>query len=336
MMDEKHQAIFDNFDDNPFKEAFGRYINMRLARGEALGKASMRLIQKLNNLLAPFCTDIITREMVDHVFRCCADDAGRVSQDLFSKVKGFADFIAITKAESFTFNSGYWAVRKANRRTFVFTDDELKRIIDAVDSYGRESLRAKAIYGKACPYPVLTRILMGTGMRIGEILALKVDDIDLKTEVITVHDGKNHVSRWVPIDHSLALVLAWYIEARKCTDWLFPSEKHTGAAIVVSGVEYFYAEHAFKEAGIGMHGGEKPVIHSFRHTFITKALDRLIKGGMDEHAAIPLVAAYVGHTNINDTYHYLHLTQEATTDFNSRQGELEALIPEVEGESYEW
>ena len=84
-----------------------------------------------------------------------------------------------------------------------------------------------------------------------------------------------------------------------------------------------------------MKNGEKPVIHTFRHTFCTMALDRLIDGGMHPDAAVPLLAAYVGHNDLRVTYRYLHMTENRieTTYQNTYYADL---IPEDTEDSYEW
>ncbi len=67
-------------------------------------------------------------------------------------------------------------------------------------------------------YPVLVRILIGTGMRIGEVLALTRGDVDPINGVIKVINGKNGVSRYIPVSDSLKKILCDYSDTIDMSD----------------------------------------------------------------------------------------------------------------------
>ena len=196
----------------------------------------------------------------------------------------------------------------------------------------------KPYYGDACPYPVIVRILAGTGMRISEIRNLTKDDVDTEKGIIIVRDGKAHVSRFVPVSVSLAAILRKYCTTPNPSDrgngFLFPSSR-TGNAIGLPVLENIF-NRIFSKAGLGPKNGEKPVIHTFRHTFCTHALDRMLASGMHPDTAVPLLAAYVGHTDLRVTYRYLHLTDRVIEDFYASEAVLDDLIPDGKEECYEW
>ena len=62
----------------------------------------------------------------------------------------------------------------------------------------------------------------GAGLRVSEVVALKVSDIDSKRMVIRIEQGKGHKDRYVMLSpHLLELLRAWYNAARP-QGWLFP------------------------------------------------------------------------------------------------------------------
>ncbi len=89
---------------------------------------------------------------------------------------------------------------------YIFTDNELNRITQAADNlpYGRRTHHHQKIY------PVLIRILIGTGMRISEVLALKRCDVGLQNGVIKAVNSKNGISRYIPVAESLINALTVY------------------------------------------------------------------------------------------------------------------------------
>ena len=88
----------------------------------------------------------------------------------------------------------------------------------------------------------------------------------------------------------------------------------------------------FEVAGIPrLTNGRFPRVHDLRHAHIGHTLTRLIKEeGMDVYTAIPLIAAYVGHTNLQDTERYLHLPEFEFSDIvKAGQSVLINAVPEV-------
>ena len=182
-------------------------------------------------------------------------------------------------------------------------------------------------------YPVLVRLLIGTGMRIGEVLALNRGDVDVSNGVINVINGKNGVSRYIPVSDSLKKVLRCYSETIDMSDSNKPffTSPYTGGHLTYSAMKYMFPM-MFRAAGIHMADGKTPNIHSIRHTFCTKSLEKMLSGGMDVYTAIPILAAYVGHVNYMDTEKYIHFTEQGHEDFVKKEASLGNVFPEVNNE----
>ena len=76
-------------------------------------------------------------------------------------------------------------------------------------------------------YQTIFRLLYCTGMRIGEVLSLKPEDVDLANNVIAICNGKGNVSRFIPFTDSVAKLLQNYNDQRfnVMEDYFFESLK---------------------------------------------------------------------------------------------------------------
>ncbi|GHT37525.1 putative integrase/recombinase y4rB [Bacteroidia bacterium] len=94
---------------------------------------------------------------------------------------------------------------------YIFTHTQMLDIFNAADSLRMPYFLP---YSKQFSIPVLLRTLYATGMRVGEAISLKNEDIDLEKNLILIRKTKNQRQRIVPITVSLKEVLAQYISYR--------------------------------------------------------------------------------------------------------------------------
>ena len=91
----------------------------------------------------------------------------------------------------------------------VLSPEEVARLLDAAPGL---------------KYKAALSVAYGAGLRIAEVIALKVSDIDSKRMVIRVEQGKGRKDRYVMLSpHLLELLRAWYKTARP-QGWLFPGQ----------------------------------------------------------------------------------------------------------------
>jgi len=135
------------------------------------------------------------------------------------------------------------------------------------------------------------------GLRVSEVVALRVRDIDSEHRVIRVEQGKGARDRTTLLSPRLLEGLrAYWVQAR-CEPWLFPSRDgkgHVGAAAA----KYAFAK-AKQRAGIAKPGG----MHLLRHTFATN----LLHAGVDVYTLQRLL----GHRSLRTPARYPHLTEPA-------------------------
>ena len=197
----------------------------------------------------------------------------------------------------------------------IYSEKEILDIFDACDS-----LRPRTFRGRTCYYalPALFRLLYSTGIRIGEALAIKNQDVDFKKKHIFINKTKNCNQRFAPINNTLASVLKDYIRFRNhitCKPVGNPSSplfvNSKGEPLSQVGVQHIFNHIILTKAGIpfiGQHMG--PRIHDIRHTACVHALKKLVSAGYDIYCCMPLLANFMGHINPMSTETYLRLSQE--------------------------
>lgn len=163
--------------------------------------------------------------------------------------------------------------------------------------------------------PALFRILYSTGMRLGEALALRDVDVDLKGKTIFIKGTKNGRDRRIPISESLAQVCDGYRAYRELYSCQGLSANtffrtHHGKTCPRRSV-YNWFRRILSQAGIPHMGrGTGPRIHDLRHTYSVHALAAMTRDGLDLYYALPILSTYLGHRSLDATEQYVRLTAE--------------------------
>ena len=140
-------------------------------------------------------------------------------------------------------------------------------------------------------------LLYGSGLRISEVAALCIQDIDSPAKRIKVVQGKGAKDRFTLLaDTLLEKLRLYYVAAKRPKEFLFTSPKTAKAfhprsmQLVVTG--------AMKKAGFAANGFTS---HTLRHSFATHMLDN----GSNIH----VIKTLLGHNRLETTMVYLHLQQ---------------------------
>ena len=144
----------------------------------------------------------------------------------------------------------------------------------------------------------IIELLYASGVRVSELVSIKMNSIDLKNRTIRVF-GKGRKERMVMFTKSCQKTLQDYLTnspLRHSSDYLFTNAQ--GNQLTTRGVEYILKEIQNK---CGIQLGLHP--HMLRHTFAT----HLLEGGAD----LRVIQELLGHESINTTQIYTHITEEA-------------------------
>ena len=139
---------------------------------------------------------------------------------------------------------------------------------------------------------VLLTTCYGCGLRVSEVVALQIRNIDGERQLLRIVQGKGHKDRSVIISASLLQLLRQYWQLLKPPQWLFPGRNPDAPMSIETGQKIF--KRAKEQTGIDKVGG----IHSLRHAYATHQLE----DGMPIHQLQRLL----GHQNIQSTLRYAH------------------------------
>lgn len=146
-------------------------------------------------------------------------------------------------------------------------------------------------------YRTMLKVYYGGGLRLNEVIHLKVQDIDGARKTLRIHNGKGNKDRDVVLTESLIHILRAYWLHFRSADWLFYSSRGMAFRVSDTSIQRAFRE-AVKQAGIK----KKCSIHSLRHAYATHQLE----GGMP----LNQLQQQLGHADIRTTQHYLHWLPE--------------------------
>jgi len=159
----------------------------------------------------------------------------------------------------------------------VLSPEEVLRFIEAAS--GRDRVMLQTAY--AC------------GLRIEELLHLRVNDIDSARMVVIVRQGKGRKDRLTPLSQRLLDELRVYYRWQRPTTWLFPGQR-PDQPLHPGGLQRLCRRLVVK-LGLG-----KPVTpHTLRHSFAT----HMLEAGVD----LFTLQAILGHSSLETTALYLHV-----------------------------
>lgn len=147
------------------------------------------------------------------------------------------------------------------------------------------------------------------GLRLQEGLHLEVSDIDSDRMMIHVHRGKGAKDRYVPLPHATLGLLRRYWVTHRNAQLLFPAlgRNGKGAKECTTPMAKSSVQGAFRSAKFEAGIRKKSVsIHTLRHSYAT----HLLEAGVN----LRVIQRYMGHTQLETTMVYLHLTRKGQED----------------------
>jgi integrase len=288
-------------------EAVERYLSMRRRLGFKLVYDGHALVD-----FAAFCeqhgASTITTQLAVRWATLPQDALASHWARRLTIVRGFAKYRSATDPETEVPPLGLLPHRYHRKPPHLYSDRELELLIDAAQRLpSKTGLRART-------YTCAFTLLAITGMRVGEVISLDCDDVDLDQQTLVVRCAKFGKSRLVALHASSADALRRYARLRqRC----HPSPTCPAFFVSETGTRLTYwslrATFIRLSQEIGLreltdsHG---PRLHDLRHSFAVRTLLEWYRAGVDVEPRMPILAAYLGHAHVSDTYWYLSAAPE--------------------------
>lgn len=143
------------------------------------------------------------------------------------------------------------------------------------------------------PYRTMVRLTYACGLRAGEVLRLRVSDIDSQRMVLVIQRGKGQKDRLVPLAPLVLEELRAYWRRYRPRDWLFPGKGLAGHLDLTALQRFFH--RLVLRLGFTKHVS----LHTLRHSYAT----HLLEAGVDSITLQQLL----GHSQLSTTARYLHV-----------------------------
>jgi len=248
----------------------------------------------------PLTVDLAVRWASSPKDSPCAYHASRLSA-----VRGFTQYLVVFDPRTEIPPHRLLGSARMRVPPYIYTRREVSALLHDILSYPpmvrnpHTGVRNATIIG----------LLACTGMRIGEVLALKNRDVNLNRNVITVRQSKNLPMRLVPISRSASSHLRQY---QKACDQRFGTVDDSNAFFRSSRGGHVL-HHAVWDAfvwsrkRVGLEGATRrnPRLHDLRHTFACNHLLRAYRENRNIDNAVHDLSVYLGHTTLSDTYWYI-------------------------------
>ena len=182
--------------------------------------------------------------------------------------------------------------RKKSPLPKYITQEEVKKMLDTITNL---------------KHLCIVKLLYGAGLRLSEVLSLKLEDIDSRNLLINIRNSKGRKDRSVMLSDRLLTDLRNYFKEYEPKEYLFEGQKN--AKYSTTSVQNI-VKNAAKRAGI-----KKTVTpHILRHSFAT----HLVESGTD----IRYVQELLGHNSIKTTELYTHITDVGKSKIKSPLDQL--------------
>ena len=242
----------------------------------------------------------ITQEMVDSWLEKYEYSTNNQAA-IIACLRQYTKFINFLGKNAFIPDDDY-SIKRISYEPYIFTDEELKNLFHAFDSYTASTSNKKC--KPEMVVPPLFRMMYCCGMRPSEPLHLLYEDVNLDTGDIYIKESKRHKDRHIIMSADMLALCNQYNEFAGERTWFFEYKgKPYGTHWMTS-----QFHHCFKLRGLVRHGNPRP--YDLRHAFATRNLMKWIDNGNDVISLLPYLSTYMGHSEITSTLYYVHLLPE--------------------------
>jgi site-specific recombinase XerD len=196
---------------------------------------------------------------------------------------------------------------------YLFSPEQVEHLLSAVSNQIRKASRR--LYLKDLSGYMAMVLLARCGLRIGEPIRLKLNHYRFEERTIYIEKTKFKKDRLIPLPQSVANELENYLAARHGlladVDSNYLLANATGKGLTDNRLRTVF-DRAVSAIGleqprqiIGSVNINSPSPHSLRHSFATNTLISIKKRGGAAQNALPVLAAYMGHSEYKHTLKYL-------------------------------
>ena len=178
-------------------------------------------------------------------------------------------------------------VKKKKKLPVVLSVEEVRKLLDNISNIKHHTI---------------VSLLYGCGLRVSEVVNIKMYDIDIERVMLHIRSGKGQKDRCVPLPQKLISILCKQSKLKLATDFLFTNGRNS--KLTTATVQKII-KNAVKKTCISKHVSP----HTLRHTFAT----HLLENG----TSIRYIQKLLGHARMETTQTYVHVASHNLLNITS-------------------
>lgn len=291
-----------------FKEEFVSYIKFKRSNGYKYDRI------KCDNLLRidRFFNEInlqekrIDQEIIDSWQQYCysSKNCKRTQAEHFSRISCFCEYLRMTSHENVIQPKAHNLMYHSDFIPYIFSDNEIQRMFKIAKKNSLINKNYMTFY-------IMLSLYYCCGLRFSELHNLQIKDYIDSEKKIIINEGKNIVTREIPLSVSTYNLLNKYIKTNNYTDskdYIFINIDNKRISAYM--IRKYYKELLEKAKIPVRYDGKRQRLHDLRHTFCVNSLKQMEEKGFDLYTSTSVLSVYLGHKSITETEYYLRLVQE--------------------------
>jgi integrase/recombinase XerD len=301
-----------------WRSFLGRAIQGYLSLHRSLGRGYQTVewdLRSLDFVLVRKFPD--GRIFTEQMFAAWSRGLLRVSRDKARPrlmcIRKFCRHLARTQPKTFVPDHYTFPKQSAPKAPCLLSSSQVARIVEETqvirpkpkNLLRRETMRVAILLVYCC------------GLRLGELLRLRIEDIDSERMLLRINHTKFNKSRLVPLSPSLADVLNRYLRQRRRkgmpldpqSPLVWSSQAGNSSSLSAQTFRVTWRQ-VCRAAGVLDGQQMPPRIHDLRHSFAVEALRRSYRAGENPQAVLPRLSRYMGHVTPACTHYYLKFTEQ--------------------------
>jgi len=301
---------------SPLAEQIVRFIKLRRLSGTDY-KSQTLLLRCFDRFLVKqgLAEPRINRDLVERYQESLSRLVSKTQHNHFCVVRQLCAYLSRTDSLGYVPERLRSLPAQPARQPYIYSVPEMRALMTAAAELPpAQSLRPHT-------YQTLLGLLYSTGIRIGEALALNLEDFHNADQRLYIAEGKFRKARWVPLSSSCNRALQKYVRRRLRTPprsldsplFLNLRMRRLHRCMV-----HTVLLRLLRQCGIPSNGHIRPRIHDFRHAFAMRRLLAWYRDGLDVNTRLPWLTTYMGHVSIHSTRVYLRATAELLEQVDRR------------------
>ena len=213
-------------------------------------------------------------------------------------IKDYLEFLAVSGRSGSTLNTAYSALKfyfeTVMRRGFFVSLPRAKNKKRLPVVLSRQEIDRILAIIKNPKYHCIVSLMYGCGLRVSEVVNIKMLGIDLDRKMLRIYRGKGDKDRYVMLPEKLLLVLKRQMELKKKDDYLFTNGQN--GKMTTRSIDKV-VKSSVRLANINKNAS----CHTLRHSFAT----HLLESGVD----IRYIQDLLGHARLETTQVYTHVAR---------------------------